>query len=87
MARHRILIAGAGIGGLTAGASLLQAGHDVTIFEQASELSEVGAGLQLSGNATHVLHYIGLGAARRVLRLKAVARATVAVGSIADNVG
>ena len=62
MTRHRILIAGAGIGGLTAGASLLQAGHDVTIFEQASELSEVGAGLQISANATHVLHHLGLGA-------------------------
>ena len=60
MTRHRILIAGAGIGGLTAGASLLQAGHDVTIFEQASELSEVGAGLQISANATHVLHHLGL---------------------------
>ena len=63
MTRHRILIAGAGIGGLTAGASLLQAGHDVTIFEQASELGEIGAGLQISANATHVLHHLGLGAA------------------------
>lgn len=63
MTRHKILIAGAGIGGLTAGASLLQAGHDVTIFEQASELSEVGAGLQLSANATHVLRHLGLGPA------------------------
>ena len=60
MTRHRILIAGAGIGGLTAGACLLRAGHDVTIFEQASELSEVGAGLQISANATHVLHHLGL---------------------------
>jgi salicylate hydroxylase len=61
--RCKIVIAGAGIGGLTAGACLLQAGHDVTIFEQASELSEVGAGLQLSANATHVLHHLGLGSA------------------------
>lgn len=60
MKRHNIVIAGAGIGGLTAAASLLQAGHDVTIFEQAPELSEVGAGLQLSANATHVLHHLGL---------------------------
>jgi salicylate hydroxylase len=59
--RYKILIAGAGIGGLTAAANLLMAGHDVTIFEQASELSEVGAGLQLSANATHVLHHLGLG--------------------------
>jgi salicylate hydroxylase len=60
---HKILIAGAGIGGLTAGACLLKAGHDITIFEQAPELSEVGAGLQLSANATHVLHHLGLGPA------------------------
>jgi salicylate hydroxylase len=58
--KHKIVIAGAGIGGLTAGVSLLQAGHDVTIFEQAAELSEIGAGLQLSANATHVLHHLGL---------------------------
>jgi salicylate hydroxylase len=58
--KHKIVITGAGIGGLTAGASLLQAGHDVTIFEQAAELSEIGAGLQLSANATHVLHHLGL---------------------------
>ena len=63
MTRHRILIAGAGIGGLTAAANLLLAGHDVTIFEQAAELSEVGAGLQLSANATHVLIHLGLGPA------------------------
>lgn len=63
MTKHKILIAGAGIGGLTAAANLLRAGHDVTIFEQAPELSEVGAGLQLSANATHVLHHLGLGAA------------------------
>ena len=63
MTRHKILIAGAGIGGLTTAANLLRAGHDVTIFEQASDLSEVGAGLQLSANATHVLRHLGLGAA------------------------
>lgn len=63
MKKRKILIAGAGIGGLTAAANLLRAGHDVSIFEQAPELSEVGAGLQLSANATHVLHHIGLGPA------------------------
>lgn len=63
MTRHKILIAGAGIGGLTAAANLFQSGHDVTVFEQAPDLTEVGAGLQLSANATHVLQHLGLGAA------------------------
>ncbi|HSK29701.1 MAG TPA: FAD-dependent monooxygenase, partial [Candidatus Limnocylindria bacterium] len=63
MKKLSIVIAGAGIGGLSAAASLLQRGHDVTVFEQAPELSEVGAGLQLSANATHVLCHLGLGPA------------------------
>jgi salicylate hydroxylase len=56
----RILIAGAGIGGLTAAACLLEAGHDVQIFEQAPGLTEVGAGIQISANAMHVLSGLGL---------------------------
>ena len=61
--KHRILIAGAGIGGLTAAASLIKAGHEVTVFEQAPELAEIGAGIQMSANAMHVLHHLGLGPA------------------------
>jgi salicylate hydroxylase len=56
----KILIAGAGIGGLTAAACLLKAGHDVQILEQAPELTEVGAGIQISANAMHVLNSLGL---------------------------
>jgi len=56
----KVLIAGAGIGGLAAGLALHQAGHDVVLFEQAPELGEVGAGLQLSPNAVRVLHAWGL---------------------------
>src|SRR5262249_3355254 len=56
----KILIAGAGIGGLTAAACLIKAGHDVQIFEQAPELIEVGAGIQMSANAMHVLVDLGL---------------------------
>jgi len=59
----RILIAGAGIGGLTAAACLLKAGHDVQILEQAPELIEIGAGIQISANAMHVLNDLGLGEA------------------------
>ena len=51
----RILIAGAGIGGLTAAACLIKAGHSVRIFEQAPELTEIGAGIQMSANAMKVL--------------------------------
>lgn len=59
----KILIAGAGIGGLTAAACLMQAGHDVQILEQAPQLTEVGAGIQISANAMHVLNALGLGEA------------------------
>jgi 2-polyprenyl-6-methoxyphenol hydroxylase-like FAD-dependent oxidoreductase len=57
----RIAIAGAGIGGLTAACCLLKAGYEVELFEQAAELSEIGAGIQLSANAMHVLNDLGLG--------------------------
>ena len=56
----KILIAGAGIGGLVAGLSLLQRGIEVEIFEQAAELRELGAGIQLSANGTRVLIALGL---------------------------
>jgi salicylate hydroxylase len=56
----KVLIAGAGIAGLVAGLSLLQRGIDVDIFEQASELRELGAGVQLSANGTRVLIALGL---------------------------
>lgn len=60
-----ILIAGAGIGGLTAALALLRRGYAVEIFEQASVLGEVGAGLQLSANATRALGHLGIGNALR----------------------
>lgn len=60
---QRILIAGAGIGGLTAACCLLKAGHDVQVFEQAPVLGEIGAGIQMSANAMHVLNDLGLGGA------------------------
>jgi 2-polyprenyl-6-methoxyphenol hydroxylase-like FAD-dependent oxidoreductase len=60
MKQHRILIAGAGIGGLTAASCLMKAGHHVEIHEQAPQLAEVGAGIQVSANAMHVLRDLGL---------------------------
>ena len=62
MDKHtRIIIAGAGIGGLVAAACLLQRGFRVQVLEQASELSEIGAGVQSSANAVKVLYSLGLG--------------------------
>ncbi|WOR16166.1 FAD-dependent monooxygenase [Hyphomonas sp. FCG-A18] len=55
-----ILIAGGGIGGLTAALCLKQAGHSVTVLEQAEAFGEVGAGLQLSPNAMKVYRKLGL---------------------------
>ena len=60
MKTYRILIAGAGIGGLSAASCLMKAGHHVEIHEQAAELAEVGAGIQVSANAMHVLRHLGL---------------------------
>jgi salicylate hydroxylase len=56
----RIIIVGAGLGGLTTAACLQKKGYRVKVFEQASSLSEVGAGIQTSANASVVLHDIGL---------------------------
>src|SRR6476661_6074621 len=47
-ANPRVLVAGGGIGGLTAALALLRMGCDVEVYEQAPELKEVGAGLQLA---------------------------------------
>jgi salicylate hydroxylase len=56
----KIVIAGAGIGGLCAALALAKHGFDVAIYEQSSHLGEVGAGLQLSPNAIHVLQALGI---------------------------
>ncbi|HJU15194.1 MAG TPA: FAD-dependent monooxygenase [Stellaceae bacterium] len=65
--RRHVLIAGAGIGGLTAALALLRQGVDVDVYEQAAELQELGAGLQISANGSRVLQALGLGAAVRAV--------------------
>lgn len=60
MAPRKIIIAGAGLGGLTAACCLLKAGFDVEVYEQAPQLGEVGAGIQISANPMHVLADLGL---------------------------
>jgi salicylate hydroxylase len=58
---RNIIIAGAGIGGLSAALILARAGFRVTLLEQAERLEETGAGIQLSPNATGILIALGLG--------------------------
>jgi salicylate hydroxylase len=60
---HRVAIVGGGIGGLTAALALLRAGIPVEVYEQAPELKELGAGVQISSNGTRVLYALGLGEA------------------------
>jgi len=69
--KPHILVAGGGIGGLTAALALLKRGYDVDVYEQASELREVGAGLQLSPNGARVLHELGVLDAFRALACEA----------------
>ena len=61
--KSSIAIIGGGIGGLSAALSLLRAGFDVHVNEQAPALREVGAGLVISPNASRILFSLGLGEA------------------------
>jgi salicylate hydroxylase len=58
--RISVAIVGGGIGGLAAALSLLHAGIDVHVYEQAEAFREVGAGVQVSPNASRILHRLGL---------------------------
>jgi salicylate hydroxylase len=71
-----VIIAGAGIGGLTAALALARSGFRALVLEQAERLEETGAGIQLSPNATCIL--IGLGLADS-LRPHVVAPAAIRV--------
>lgn len=57
----KVIIIGGGIGGVTAAIALKRAGKDVTVYERAEELREVGSGLPLWTNALRALHKLGLG--------------------------
>jgi salicylate hydroxylase len=77
-----VIVAGAGIGGLTAALALARNGFRVVVLEQAERLEETGAGLQLSPNATRILIDLGL---EDRLRPLAVAPAALRVLSAATG--
>lgn len=56
----RVIIAGGGIGGAAAALALLNKGIDVEVYEQAAEMREVGAGIQISPNANRALDHLGV---------------------------
>ena len=55
-----VAVVAGGIGGLAAALSLQRVGFDVQVFEQAVALGEIGAGIQITPNASRVLHRLGL---------------------------
>lgn len=68
-----ITVAGAGIGGLAVAAALADRGHRVRVAERASEISEVGAGIQISPNGARVIEALGLGDALAAASVRAQA--------------
>ena len=56
-----VIVAGGGIGGLAAALALVRQGFEVTVLEQAAEIGEIGAGIQLGPNAFHAFDALGVG--------------------------
>ena len=67
MQNNPVLIAGGGIGGLAAAIGLARKGLSVCVLEKASQLGEIGAGIQLGPNAFHAFDALGVGDAARAL--------------------
>ncbi|MBT9431818.1 NAD(P)-binding protein [Candidatus Sodalis endolongispinus] len=62
----RIAVIGAGMGGLAFAAAMRNSRHDVIVYEQANELTELGAGISLWANGTRLFAEMGI--ASTVLR-------------------
>jgi salicylate hydroxylase len=60
LAERRVAVIGAGIGGLAAAMALAERGAHVEVFEQATALTEVGAGIQIGPNGVAVLEALGV---------------------------
>jgi len=58
---HPVIVAGGGIGGLAAALALVRQGFHVQVLEQAPEIGEIGAGIQLGPNAFHAFDALGVG--------------------------
>lgn len=69
----RVIIIGAGVGGLSAAITLLAAGLDVEVFDQNPALNELGAGVILAPNAVRLLDRMGVGAGIRARACAATA--------------
>ncbi len=87
----RVVVIGAGIGGLACAIALRQVGHDVAVFERADELREAGAGLTLWSNAIRCARQLGLeralldaGAELRRAEIRASGGRLLAATSVAD---
>lgn len=63
--KQKVIIVGGGIGGLAAAQALTQQGIEVLLLEQASQIGEIGAGIQLGPNAYSALDALGVGEAAR----------------------
>lgn len=62
----RIALVGGGLSGLVAGLALSRHGFEVRIFEQSTDIKEVGAGITMMPNAIKVLRALGLEAAAKI---------------------
>lgn len=77
------LVAGGGIGGLAAALGLANKGLEVIVLEQAAQLGEIGAGIQIGPNAFHAFDYLGVGDAARAVAV--YIDALVMMDSISDD--